>query len=144
MHTISHDPLRNYISNNLHNYLSETLPSLNNQICTNNTNLAIEDSETTRNYLSTEAPLLNVKPTTTGPKVILPENTTITATHEGILDLPTLPTKAKIVHVFPTLVKAILSIASMRDAGGTATFAAKEVTVNFNGKIALQGPRYST
>ena len=34
----------------------------------------------------------------------------------------------------------MLSIASICDAGGTATFTAKEVTVHFDGKIALQGP----
>ena len=72
MHNASHDPLRNYIKNNLHNYLSGNPPSLNNQTCANNTNLAIAESGTTGNYLSTEAQFLNVKATTTWPIVIIP------------------------------------------------------------------------
>ena len=104
----------------------------------------MSDSDTTGNYVTKEAPLLNVKPTLSGPTVILTDNTTITATHEGMLDLYALPTKARISHVFLTLGKSLLSIVSFCNACGTATFAAKEVTVHFDGKLALQGTGDST
>ena len=131
---MSYEPLNIYINNNLQHYLSETPPCINNQTYVNNTNQVIADSGTTGHYVTKEAPLLNAKPTTPGPTVILPDNTTITATHEGMLDLPALPTKARIAHVFPTLGKSLLSIASICDAGGTAIFSKKEVTIHIDEK----------
>ena len=56
-----------------------------------------------------------------------------------MLDIPTLTSKARIAHVFPTLGKSLLSVASIYDTDGTATFT-KNATVHFDGKIALQGP----
>ena len=98
----------------------------------------------TGNYLNTEAPLLNTKRTTNGPTVILLEDTTIYATHEGTLDFPTLPLEARIAHVFPTLRKSLLSVTSIYVAGGTTIFESKEVNIKFGSKISLQGPRESS
>ena len=134
------DPLRNCLNKNLPNYLSENPTCLNNQTCANNTNLVIVDSGTTGNYISTEAPLLNVKPTTTCPTVILLDNNTITATHEGMLDMPNLTSKARIANVFHTLGKSLLSVASIYDADGTATFTKKDATVHFDGKKHYKDP----
>ena len=130
---MSYEPLNIYINNNLQHYLSENPPFINNQTCAKKSNQAIADSGTTGHYVTKEATLLSVKPTTLGPTVILPDNKTITAINEGLLDLPSLPTKSRLAHVFPTLGKTLLSIASIYDAGTTATFSENEVTIHIDG-----------
>ena len=143
IHNTSHDPLRNYINKYLQNYLSENPPSLKIQSGTNNTNLAIADSSSIGNHLISETPFLNVNSTTTGLAVILPDNTTISITHADILDLLTLPTNAKIAHMFPTLNKSLLSISSICNVGDTDKFTAKEATIHVDRKIVLQVPKDS-
>ena len=101
----------------------------------------MKDSRTTENYVTKESLLINVKPTISGPTAITLDNTTSIVTHEGMLDFPTLRTKARIAHAFPTLGKSLFSIASICDSGGTAKFAEKDATVHFDDTIAPQRPR---
>ena len=54
-----------------------------------------------------------------------------------MLDIPTLTSKARKAHVFLTLEKSLLSVASIYDADGTVTFTKKDATVHSDGKIAL-------
>ena len=72
-----------------------------------------------------------MKPTATEPAIILSDNTIITATYEGILNLPTLLLKARKANIFPTLGKSLLSIAIICNAGGTAIFTTNKITIYY-------------
>ena len=81
-----------------------------------------------------------MKPTAIEPAIIISGNTTITTTHEGILNLPTLPLKARKArkaNVFPTLGKSLLSITIICNTGDTAIFTLKIVTIYYRKTIVL-------
>ena len=89
--------------------------------------------------------LTNVRPTTNGISVLLPNHDRIQATHKAKLKLPHLPPAAKEVHVFPSLASgSLMSIGQLCDSGCTATFTNKSAIVTHNGKPVITGLRNPT
>ena len=88
-----------------------------------------------------DMPLLNEQPITNGPTVVLPNGSTTSATHEGLLNIPQLSNKAKLVHKFPHFKKSLLSLSTICDEGGTAIFSKHNMHILHNGRIILKGIR---
>ena len=89
--------------------------------------------------------LTNVRPTTNGISVLLPNHDRIQATHKAKLKLPHLPPAAKEVHVFPSLASgSLMSIGQLCDSGCTATFTNTSAIVTHNGKPVITGLRNPT
>ena len=101
----------------------------------------IPDTGTTGNYVAMDTPLLNEHPITNSPTVILPNGSTTTATHAGLLDIPHLSAKAKLAYKFPNFQKALLSLSTICDEGGTAIFNKHNMHILHNGRIILKGIR---
>ena len=94
------------------------------------------------NLIHTNIPLKKITAVKNGIKVVLPNNNTMQATHEALLDIPQLPEKARRTHLFPYLASgSLLSIGQLCDAGCTALFDKYKLYIFFNGKIILQGTR---
>ena len=91
-----------------------------------------------------DVPLQNEKQISNGPIVALPDDTTMQATHSGILNIPQLPLKAKIAYKFPSIKKSLVSISDLCNEGGSATFTKHNVYIYYNCKIILKGFRDKT
>ena len=78
-------------------------------------------------------------------KVTLPNNTTISSTHIGLLPYNNLPEKARLVHLFPDLKKCLISLGQLCDAGMTVTLTSERIVVidNKRNKQTLAGKRVS-
>ena len=64
----------------------------------------------------------------------------VTSTHRCLLDLPQLPTRARIGLVIPGLAShSLVSVVTLCNAGCEVTFTKIGVTVRYNGKIVLRG-----
>jgi hypothetical protein len=62
------------------------------------------------------------------------------STHVSELDLPSLPLKARLVHIFPQLAAdSLLSIGQLCDSGCTAKFTQNEVIIDYEGTTVLKG-----
>ena len=87
------------------------------------TNKGIVDSGATGHFMLPGAPIINVRPTNTPIKIILPDGETIKSTHECELNIPALPAKARMAHIVPGLAHSFLiSIRILCDAGCTVTY----------------------
>ena len=74
-------------------------------------------------FAHTDLPIINVRPTTDGISVLIPNGDHMLSTHTAELDLPHLPHQAKQVHLFPSLASgSLLSIGKLCDAGCYAVF----------------------
>ena len=73
--------------------------------------------------------------------VTLPDGSTATSTHTGLLNLPQLPMAARECHLFPSFRGSLISIGLLCDHGMTATFNATSVTIAHNGHPVLRGHR---
>ena len=81
---------------------------------------------------------------TTQPIIVhLPNGKCMHSTHTALLDIPDLPTAARIVHLFPDMTTGpLLSIAQLCDAGCTATYRNDQVTIhNATNTLIMSGPR---
>lgn len=93
--------------------------------------------------------LEDVEPCNDGPTVLLPDNSSIKATHRGVLRMDGLPLSARKAWVFPDLARSLISVATLADAGLSITFDAYKVEVRGppsgpdaqDGTILLIGPR---
>jgi hypothetical protein len=105
--------------------------------------LLIADSGSTGNYVSSNFPVLNVIPTNKPIHITIPDGSTLTSTHEGILDFPLLSPAARHVHIFPALHHcSLLSIGQLCDAGYTVTFDATIMQVSdMHQTVLLTGQR---
>ena len=66
----------------------------------------------------------------------------MTATHCGSLNIPTLPSQARHVDIFPDWIGSLLSIGMLCDCGLTATYTATTVTIpDSKGSAGLSGYR---
>jgi hypothetical protein len=81
-------------------------------------------------YIHTNVAVTNVKSTTSGIQVVLPNNDIMQATHTGQLDIPGISKEACTTHIFVNLASgSLLSIGQLCcDAGCTATFTDKSCT----------------
>ena len=89
----------------------------------------ILDTGATHHFYNMPAPtttaphLRNITPTSDGIEVLLPNSTKIKSTHQANINLPSLPTSATSVHLFPSLASgSLLSIGQLCDSGCSATF----------------------
>ena len=83
------------------------------------------DIDTNRNYIRVQDTIIlnNLEPTTTGPRVRLPEKSIIQPTLYGHLTLPMLPSSATQVHVYPNLESvSLLSIGKLCDSDCSTLF----------------------
>ena len=84
----------------------------------------------------------NVVDDTTGPTVMLPDMTKITANKKGTVAIPGLSMGAKTVHILPNLKSAsLLSMGQLCDDGCEITLTNKNIKVNKNDKTILKGYR---
>jgi hypothetical protein len=80
----------------------------NNTTCTST---AIADSGCIGHFLQVTSPCLNKTPTNNGLRVLLPDGSTIQATHTALLDMPNRPIAGRQAHIFPQLKhNALISI----------------------------------
>ena len=101
-----------------------------------------DDKTTTSTFIHTNIPLTNIKPTSRGIEVLLPNKATMKSTHTALLDIPNLPESARTTHIFPQLASgSLLSIGQLCDAGCTALFDKHKLYIFHNGKIIMQGTR---
>ncbi|GAX19836.1 hypothetical protein FisN_11Lu298 [Fistulifera solaris] len=100
-------------------------------------------NSSTGNYVSSNFPVLNIVPTTKPLHITIPDGSTLTSTHEGVLDFPGLAPAAWHVHIFPELHQcSLLSIGQLCDAGYTVRFDATTMTVHDSlSNIVLTGHR---
>ena len=95
----------------------------------NLTNFAMSDTRNTGNHIRCNTHLLNKKQISNGPRVLLPDYSTMKATQIGIMNMPLLPAKERIDRAFHTITKPLLSISVMCDERGKEGFTKKEVYV---------------
>jgi hypothetical protein len=115
---------------------------------TNNTartSNAIADSGCTGHFLQVNSPCLNRTPTSNGLRVLLPDGSTIQATHTALLDMPNLPLAARQAHIFPQLKhNGLISISQFCDLGCTALFTSTDVQILVNSTTIIRGSRQPT
>ena len=99
------------------------------------------DTGTTGNYFAIKdiSMLRNVTKTDTGIAVMQPDGSSVTSTHTGILDIPTVG--FTIAHIFPTLVGSLISISVLVDLGLTATYTDLFVIICKGEREVLRGDR---
>ena len=106
------------------------------------------DTGATGNYIRTKDAFIlkNSVPTSTGPRVRLPDNTILASTMTGHLPITTLPKQATVSHTFPNLHSAsLLSIGQVCDADCSALFTKHQLKVFDNKKkLVLTGHRNQT
>ena len=89
------------------------------------------DTVATVNYIRGKDTIIlkNPQPTTTGPRVHIPDNSIIQPTIYGHLPLPTLPSESTQAHAYPNLNSAsFLSIGQLYNYDCSALFTKKDVT----------------
>ncbi len=112
---------------------------------TTRTSTAIADSGCTGHFLQIDSPCLNKTPTSNGLRVLLPDGSTIQATHTALLDMPNLPIAARQAHIFPQLKhNALISISQFCDHGCTALFTSTDVQILVNSTTIIRGSRQPT
>ena len=89
-----------------------------------------------------DGPCTDVTPTLKPVHVTLPDGSTISSTHMGLLPLPHLPATARRAHIFPALASgSLLSIRRLCDAGCTALFDTAKVEIRLGHSIVSNGHR---
>jgi hypothetical protein len=112
---------------------------------TTRTSTAIADSGCTGHLLQVDSLCLNKTPTSNGLRVLLPDGSTIQATHTALLDMPNLPIAARQAHIFPQLKhNALISISQFYDHGCTALFTSTDVQILVNSTTIIRGSRQPT
>ena len=104
--------------------------------------ILLADSGTTSHFATLDLPVLN-KQTSKSPIAITnPNGEVMYSTHEGELDIPGLPYKARKCHIVPDLAcHSLLSIGQLCSPGCRVLFDTDFVTVYKNGKTILTGSR---
>jgi hypothetical protein len=103
-----------------------------------------ENTGIDQGMVTVNLPFSNITPTSNGIQVMFPDGNLAQATHTATLNLPTLPQKARQVHLFKALASgALISLGQLCDAGCTAYFNATTAYIFHQGKIIMQGSRNS-
>jgi hypothetical protein len=109
------------------------------------TTIAVVDTGCTDHFLPPHYYVHNIRPTTTGILVGLPDTSTMQSTHTCTRNLPNLPHAAQSAHIFLKTQAALLSIPKLCDSGCTTRFSATAVIVtNLDGTVILVGTRDPT
>ena len=81
------------------------------------------DSGATTHFIYIEADINNKRPAKNPLSVIIPDGTTLQASHECDINWPCLPQSARIGHILPGLKnKTLLSVIQLCEAGCTVLF----------------------
>ena len=73
--------------------------------------------------------------------MLLPNNSSITATYVGRLAIPQFPAKAKIAYKFLNIKKSLMSISAICNEGGSTVFNNNNIFIIYKGKIILKENR---
>ena len=116
--------------------LLQSLPSHSR----NTIDWAIADSGATSHFLMTSAPVI-VKETASSPlSVKLPNGDTLRSTHTCQLDIPALPTEARLGHIIPGLANhSLISIVQLCNSGCEVKFIKEACHVIYNGHVIMRG-----
>jgi hypothetical protein len=88
-----------------------------------------------------QTPCNNRHATNTGIGALLPNNTRLQATHEGLSPIWQLPTAAQQINLFPQYREPLLSTGLLCDHGCTALFTREAATIQKDNAVILHGPR---
>ena len=105
---------------------------------------SVADTGASGHYFSTNSihDLNNVIPLgTKGVTVTLPDGNKIKSTHQGLLDIKSLPETARVVNIFPDIHSSLLSIGQLCDADCKVNFDKNSVNICKDDKIILTGTR---
>ena len=69
---------------------------------------------------------------------MLPDNSTITATHVGILTISQFLSKVRIAYKFPNIKKSLISNSAICNDDGSAVFNKDNIFIIYKGKIILK------
>ena len=87
-----------------------------------------------------DGPCTDVTPTFKPVHVTLPDGSTISLTHTGLLPLPHLPATARRAHIFPNLAsESLLSIGRLCNSGCTALFDATKFETRIGRSLVATG-----
>lgn len=102
----------------------------------------ILDTGCTIHLCTPDTPLIDLQETTDPITITIPDGNTMTSTHEGHLDIPTLPPAATLAHIVPELnTHSLISIGQLCDAGCTAIVTSDRIDVEYNGTTVITGDR---
>jgi hypothetical protein len=92
---------------------------------------AIADTGANGHFCMQNGPCIDVEPTQNPTHMSLPDGSTITSSHTGLLPIPQLPTAARQAHIFPALATgSLLLIGQLCDAGCRAEFNRNTVQIH--------------
>jgi hypothetical protein len=101
---------------------------------------AILDSGATSHFLTTDAPALNITPTTKPINARLPYGERVQSTHTCTLDLPSLSHSARAAHIIPGLAShSLLSAVTLCNAGCIVNFTKIGCTITYWGRTIVCG-----
>ena len=105
--------------------------------------LAVEDTGTTRYYITHDSPCNNRQQAVHPLPIQIPKGEIITSTHTALLSHPDLPLQAWREHLVPGLNKALLSIGTLCDHCYESTFNDKYVRIKNkqSGNNIMRGTR---
>ena len=106
---------------------------------------AIADAGALAHFILPRAPVKNVQPTHHPLTINLPDGGTIKSTHTCLLDMPWLPTKARVAHIVPGLAHtSLVSISTLCDAGCKVKYNENTCDVYFKNMKVWTGQRKPT
>ena len=105
--------------------------------------LVVEETGTTRHYLTLNLPCNNKQLAINRLPIRMPNMETITSINTALLSKQELPIATRKAHIFPGINKALLFIGTFCDHGCQATFDDKTVIILNKGirKVMMKGTR---
>ena len=101
---------------------------------------AIADSGATSHFLMTSAPVIVKEPASSPLSVKLPNGDTLRSTHTCQLDIPALPTGARLGHIIPGLANhSLISIVQLCNEGCEVKFIKEACHVIYNNRVIMYG-----
>jgi len=101
---------------------------------------AILDSDAMSNFLTTGAHVTNIQLTQKPIVARLPNGDKVHSTHTGTLDLPGLPSAARLAHIIPGLVShSLISVVTLCNAGCDVLFTKIGCTITYRGRTIMCG-----
>ena len=116
-------------------------PSLKLAADTGTTGHFVQQPEYESGYLAYDGPMFNIQPASNPISVTLPDNSTMTNTHEATLRIPGVSMTASKAYVFSNMASSLLSIGQLCDDGCIALFTKSRVTIIKDNAVILMGNR---
>jgi hypothetical protein len=102
----------------------------------------ILDSGATSHFLTTAAPMTNMRPTRKPIIARLPNGEHVHSPHTCTLNIPALPASAQHAHIIPSLAShSLISILTLCNAGCNVVFTKIGCTIMYCGKVILCGSK---